>query len=62
MKSKDIERQFHIIQEYLKKKFIEMQRVNSTLNMTDTLMKPLNQQKIEAHLEKMGLRYMANWL
>ena len=36
--------------------------VDSVLNMADPLTKPLSQQKTEAHLEKMGLRYMANWL
>ena len=61
-KSKHIERRFHIIREYLEKKFIEVQRVDSTLNVADPLTKPLNQQKIKAHLEKMGLRYMTYWL
>ena len=61
-KSKHIERRFHIICEYLEKKFVEVQRVDSTLNVVDPLTKPLSQQKNEAHLEKMDLRYMANWL
>ena len=61
-KSKHIKQWFHIIREYLEKKFIEVQRVDSVLNVTDPLTKPLSQQKTEAHLEKMGLRYMANWL
>ena len=59
-KSKHIERQFYIICEYLKKKFIEVQRIDSMLNVVDPLTKPLSQQKIEAHLEKIGLKYMAN--
>ena len=59
-KSKHIEQRFHIICEYLEKKFIEVQRVDSALNMADPLTKPLSQQKIEAQLEKIDLRYMTN--
>ena len=59
-KSKHIEWRFHIICKYLKKKFIKVQRVDSMLNVTDPLIKPLSQQKTEAHLEKKGFRYMAN--
>ena len=55
-KSKHIERQFHIICKYLEKKFVEVQRVGSTHNAVDLLTKPLSQQKIKAHIEKMGLR------
>ena len=61
-KYKHIERWFHIICDYLEKKFIEVQRVDSVHNVVDLLIKPLSQQKIEAHLEKIGLRYLANWL
>ena len=61
-KSKHIERQFHIIHEYLKKKFVKVQRVDSTQDMTNPLIKPLSQQKTEAHFEKMGLKYMVNSL
>ena len=61
-KSQYIERWFHIIFECLEKKFIKVQRVNSVHNMVDSLTKPLNQQKIEAHLEKMGFKYMVNQL
>ena len=61
-KFKHVERRFHIICEYLEKKFIKVQRVDSILNVADLLIKLLSQQKIEAHLEKMGLRYMVNWL
>ena len=41
-KSKHIERQFHIIREYLEKKFIEVQRVDSALNVMDPLTKFLS--------------------
>ena len=60
-KSKHIERRFHLIHDYLEKGYVEVKRVDSTNNMADPLTKPLGQQKIEAHLEKMGLRYVANW-
>ena len=42
-KSKHIEWWFHIICEYLKKKFVEVQRFTSMLNMVDLLTKPLSQ-------------------
>ena len=60
-KSKHIERRFHLIRANLEKGYVEVKRVNSTDNVADPLTKPLGQQKIEAHLEKMGLRYVANW-
>ena len=61
-KSKHIERRYHLIRDYLEKGYVEVKRVNSTDNVADPLTKPLGQQKIEAHLEKMGLRLVANWL
>ena len=61
-KSKHIEWQFHIICDYLEKKYIEMQRVDSTDNVVDLLTRQLSQSKTEVHLEKMDLRYMANLL
>ena len=61
-KSKHIERRFHIIRDYIDKKYVEMKRVDSMDNLADPLTKQLSQQKTEAHLEKMGLRYMADWL
>ena len=60
-KSKHIERRFHLIRDYLEKGYVEVKRVDSTDNVANPLTKPLDQQKIEAHLEKMGLRYVANW-
>ena len=59
-KSKHIEWRFHIIYEYLEKKFIDVHRVNSMHNVVDPLTKPLSQQKNKAHFEKMGFRYMVN--
>ena len=61
-KLKHIERQYHIICDYLEKKHIEVRRVDSTNNVTDPLTKQLSQPKIKVHLEKMGLRFVVNWL
>ena len=61
-KFKHIERWFHLICDYLEKGYVEVKRVDSTDNMADALMKQLSQQKIETHLEKMGLKFMVNWL
>ena len=59
-KSKHIEQRFYLIRDYLKKGYVEIKRVDSTDNVADPLTKPLVQQKIEAHLEKMGLRFVVN--
>ena len=50
------------INDYLKKQYIEMQRVDSVDNMTDPLTKQLSQPKMKAYFEKMGLRLMTNWV
>ena len=42
-KSKHIERQFHLIRDYLKKDYVEVKRVDSTDNVADPLTKPLGQ-------------------
>lgn len=62
-KSKHIEQQYHIICNYVyDKKYIVVLKVASANNVADPLTKVLNQQKLETHLEKMGLRYMSDWL
>ena len=61
-KSKHIERRYHLIHNYLEKDYVKVKRVDSTNNASNPLIKSLGQQKIEAHLEKMGLRFVANWL
>ena len=61
-KFKHIERRYHLIHDYLEKDYVEVKRVDSVDNAADPLTKSLGQQKIEAHLEKMGLRLIANWL
>ena len=61
-KFKHIEQRYHLIRDYLEKGYVKVKRVNSADNVTDPLTKPLGQQKIKAHLEKMELRLVANWL
>ena len=41
-KSKHIERRYHIIRDYLEKKYIEMRRVDSTDNVVNSLTKQLS--------------------
>ena len=59
-KLKYIEQWYHIIHDYLKKKYVEVRKVDSTNNVVDPLTKQLSQSKMEVHLEKMGLRLVAN--
>ena len=61
-KFKHIEQRYHLIYDYLEKDYVEVKRVDSTDNTVDPLTKSLDQQKIEVYLEKMGLRFIANWL
>ena len=48
-KFKHIKRWFHLIRDYLEKKYIEVQRVDTTDNIANPLMKQLSQQKTEIH-------------
>ena len=59
-KLKHIKWQYHIIYDYLKKKHVEMRRVDSADNVVDLLTKQLSQLKMKVHLEKMELRLVAN--
>ena len=61
-KFKHIEGRYHLIYDYLEKRYVEVKRVDTVDNVADPMIKSLSQQKIEAHLEKMGLRFVANWL
>ena len=61
-KFKHIEWRFHIIRDYQEKQYVEVRRADSVDNVIDLLTKQLSQPKIEAYLEKMGLRLMANLL
>ena len=59
-KSKHIERRYHIIRDFLDKKYVEVQRVDSVDNIADPLTKQLSQPKMKVHLKKMGLIFVAN--
>ena len=59
-KSKYIEWWYHIIRDYLKKKYVKVRRVDFTNNIADLLIKPLSRSKIEIHLKKMEYRLIAN--
>ena len=55
----------HIEQQYIRlsqKKYIEVRRVDSMDNVVDPLTNQLSQPKMKVHLEKMRLRFVANWL
>ena len=59
-KSKHIERCFHILCDYLEKKYVEVRRVDSVDNVADPLTKQLSQPKMKVHFEKMGFRFEVN--
>ena len=61
-KFKYVEQRYHLIHDYLEKGYIEVKRVDSADNAINPLTKSLGQQKIETHLEKIGLRFVVNWL
>lgn len=61
-KSKHIERRFHMIREIIGRGDVSIQRVASIDNVADPLTKALTQQQLDHHLEKMGMRYVVNWL
>ena len=59
-KPKHNEWHFHIIRDYLEKKHVKVRRVDSMDNVADPLTKQLSQPKMKVHLEKMGLKFVAN--
>ena len=61
-KSKHIKWRFCIIHSYLEKKYVEVRRVDSVDNVADSLTKQLSQSKMKVHLERMGFRFVVNWL
>jgi hypothetical protein len=61
-KSKHIRRRFHLIREFVKSGDINILRVASVDNIADPFTKPLSQVQLERHLEKMGVRFMADWV
>ena len=61
-KSKHIRRRFHLIREFVKNGDIDILKVASVDNIADPFTKPLSQVQLERHLEKMGVRFMADWV
>ena len=61
-KSKHIERKYHIIRDIVGRGDVAVQKVASADNVADPLTKPMSQQQLDKHLEKMGLRYCREWL
>jgi hypothetical protein len=61
-KSKHIERRFHIIREIVNRGDVNILKVASVDNISDPFTKPLSQVKLDRHLEKMGVRFMADWV
>ena len=60
LKFKHIEWWFYLIHDYLEKKYIKVQRVDTIDNMVNLLTKQL--QKTEVYLKKIWLRFVINWL
>lgn len=60
-KSKHIDRRYHIIRQFVDERQIAVQKVASVDNVADPLTKPLTLQKLDVHLERMGMRYMSDW-
>ncbi|KAI5344041.1 hypothetical protein L3X38_011918 [Prunus dulcis] len=56
--SKHIERRLHKFREYISLGEVSILKVVLTDNIAD----PTTQLQLDRHLQKMGIRYMANWL
>ena len=41
---------------------VEIQKIASANNVANPFTKTLTQQQLDRHLEKMGMRYMVDWL
>ncbi|CAL8152551.1 unnamed protein product [Prunus armeniaca] len=61
-RSKDIQRRYHLIREYVAEGDISVLKVASAKNVADPLTKSMSQLQLDRHMEKMGIRYMSNWL
>ena len=58
--SKHIKRRFHKIREYISLKEVSILKVASVDNVLDPLTKLMTQIQLDRHLEKMGIRCMAD--
>ncbi|KAM2724743.1 hypothetical protein EV1_027531 [Malus domestica] len=61
-KNKHIDRRFNIIRRYAAEGKINILKVASADNIADPLTKPMSQNQLDRHMEKMGIRYMGMWL
>ena len=57
-KSKHILRRYHLIREIIDRGDVKICKVHTDLNIADPLTKPLSQQKHEAHMSSIGIRYL----
>ena len=57
-KSKHILRRYHLILEILERGDVKICKVHTDLNIANSLAKALSQQKNEAHMSSMGIRYL----
>ncbi|KAL0286304.1 UNVERIFIED_CONTAM: Retrovirus-related Pol polyprotein from transposon RE2 [Sesamum calycinum] len=61
-RSKHILRRYHLLREMVSKGDVRMDRVSSAENTLHPLTKPMLQIAHTQHLDKMGLRFMGDWL
>jgi hypothetical protein len=59
-KTKHINRQFHIIRDYIADGDLKICKVHTDLNVTDLLTKPLPHAKHDQHLNAIGVRLLPN--
>ena len=57
-KSKHVLRRYHLIREIIDRGDVKICKVHTDLNIDDPLTKALSQQKHEAHMSSMGIRYL----
>jgi hypothetical protein len=56
--SKQLLRRYHLIREIIDRGDVKICKVQMDLNIADPLTKALSQQKHEAHMSSMGIRYL----
>ena len=61
-KNKHFDRRFNIIRRYAAEGKLNILKVASADNVADPLTKPMSQDQLNRHMEKMGIRYMGRWL
>ncbi|KAL2252852.1 UNVERIFIED_CONTAM: hypothetical protein Sindi_0079900 [Sesamum indicum] len=61
-RSKHILKRYHLLREMVSKGNVRTDRVSSTENTEDPLIKPMSQISHARHLDKMGLRSMVYWI